>query len=112
MRSIAGNNSPDLEFIAGTTGEIKKRATRLQYTLQLPRPETSTVLPETKDIQAVLTKDDLILLCKEIERFIKNPIIETPGTVDAVQLEKARRDLEIVVQLSGSIKKRAERSKH
>jgi len=43
---------------------------------------------------------------------VKNPIIETPGTVDAQQLEKARRDLHNVVQVSGDLKKRAEKQVH
>ena len=64
------------------------------------------------DLEVMETKDELILICREIESFIRNPIIETPGTVDAQQLEKARRDLESVVQLSGYIKKRADKQKH
>ena len=40
------------------------------------------------------TKDELILLCQQIESFVRNPIIEKPGTVDAQQLGKARRDLQ------------------
>jgi hypothetical protein len=52
------------------------------------------------------------VLCKKIESFITNPIIEVPGTVDAKQLERARKDLESVVELSGDLKKRAERQKH
>ena len=52
------------------------------------------------------------MLCRKIESFIRNPIIETPGTVNAQELEKARRDLESVVRLSGTIKKRADKQKH
>jgi hypothetical protein len=57
------------------------------------------------------TKDELILLCKTIESFIRNPIIEKPGTVDAQQLEKARGDLQNVVELSDAIKKHADKQK-
>ena len=46
------------------------------------------------------TKDELILLCKQIESFVRNPIIDKPGTVDAQQLGKARRDLQSIVELS------------
>jgi hypothetical protein len=57
------------------------------------------------------TKDELILLCQKIESFIRNPIIEKPGTVEPQQLEKARKDLQSVVELSEAIKKRADKQK-
>jgi len=58
------------------------------------------------------TKDELILLCKQIESFVRNPIIDKPGTVDAQQLGKARRDLQSIVELSDEIKKQADRRMH
>jgi len=64
------------------------------------------------EVEGLEMKDELILICKRIETFIRNPIIETPGTVDAQQLQRARRDLESVVQLSGYIKNRADKQKH
>ena len=112
VRSILRHDPPNYEFIAEATGEIKKRATRLQTTLELHKPEGSEILPEIRDRQAAPTKEDLTLLCKAIKSFIKNPIIETPGTIDAQQFEKARKDLEIVVELSAAITKRAEKQKH
>jgi len=50
------------------------------------------------------TKDELILLCKQIERFAKNPIVEKPDTVNAQELGRARQDLQSVVELSDAIK--------
>ena len=111
VRAIASNDSPNYQFISDATGEIKKRATRLQSTLELHKPETPETQRDMQNLEAMQTKDDLILLCRKIESFIRNPIIETPGTVDAQQLEKARRDLECVVRLSGAIKKSADRQK-
>jgi hypothetical protein len=111
VRAIASNDSPDYQFISDATGEIKKRATRLQSTLELHKPETPETQREMQDLETMQTKDDLIMLCRKIESFIKNPIIDTPGTVDAQQLEKARRDLESVVRVSGAIKKSADRQK-
>lgn len=111
VRSIASNDSPDYQFISDATGEIKKRATRLQSTLELHKPETPETPRETQDLEAIPTQDGLIMLCRKIESFVRNPIIETPGTVDAQQLEKARRDLESVVRISGAIKKSADRQK-
>ena len=54
-------------------------------------------------------KDSLVKLCNEIRSFVTNPVIENPNTVDATQLTRARRDLESLIQLSGLIKKDAEK---
>jgi len=54
-------------------------------------------------------KDSLIKLCKEIRAFVTNPMIENPNTVDAQQLVRAKRDLEGLIQLSGLIKKDADK---
>lgn len=111
VRAVSSDDSLDYQFVSSATGEIKKRASRLQSTLELRKPETSPTSREVSDLRTVPTKDDLILLCRKIESFIKNPIVDTPGTVDAQQLERVRSDLESVVQLSGAIKKRAEKQK-
>ncbi len=111
VRAIAANRSLSYQFISDATGEIRKRSARLQSSLKLQRPEPAAE-NRGPDLKVLETKDELILLCRQIESFVKNPIIETPGTVDAHQLEKARRDLESVVELSGAIKKRADKQKH
>ena len=63
------------------------------------------------DLKVKETKDELILLCKQIESFVRNPIIDKPGTVDAQQLEKARQDLQSVVEISDAIKKHVDKQK-
>ena len=112
VRALASNEPSNYQFISDATGEIKKRATRLQSTLELHKPEIPETQREMQDQQAIPTTDHLIMLCRKIESFVRNPIIETPGTVDAQLLEKARRDLDSVVTLSGAIKKRADKQKH
>ena len=113
VRAIDSNKSLSYQFISDAMGEIRKRSSRLQDSLKLERPEpTEENRVLAPGVELMETKDELILICRQIESFIKNPIIETPGTVDAQQLEKARRDLESVVQLSGYIKKRADKQKH
>ena len=113
VRAIGANRSLSYQYISDAMGEIRKRSSRLQSSLKLQRPETTEEnRAPAAGFEGMETKDELILICKQIESFIKNPIIETPGTVDAQQLENARRDLESVVQLSGYIKKRADKQKH
>jgi hypothetical protein len=112
VRAIDGNKSLSYQFISDAMGEIRKRSSRLQSSLKLQRPEpTEENRVLAPGVELMETKDELILICRQIESFIKNPIIETPGTIDAQQLEKARRDLESVVQLSDYIKKRADKQK-
>jgi hypothetical protein len=113
VRAVGANRSLSPQFISGATGEIRKRSARLQISLRLQKPElpaTDNRQPLT-DVKVMQTKDELILLCKTIESFVRNPIIEKPGTVDAQQLEKARADLQGVVELSEAIKKRADKEK-
>ncbi len=113
VRAIAANRSLGYQFISDATGEIKKRSARLQSSLKLQKPEPTTENRVTEtDLKTMETKDELVLLCKQIESFVRNPIIEKPGTVDAQQLVKARRDLQSIVELSDEIKKQADRRMH
>ena len=112
VRVIAGNDPLQYQFISDVTSEINKRAVRLQATLALgirERPEPNQ--DQTSNVPDLQTKDSLIKLCRKIELFMKNPIIDIPGTVNAQQLESARQDLQSVIELSGALKKDAERQK-
>jgi hypothetical protein len=105
-RALASKKDLDYHFVSEATAEIKKRASRVQSTLMLhPSPDDAPI-KEHPDSEM---KDSLIKLCKEIRSFVTNPIIENPNTVDAVQLPRARHDLETVIQLSGIIKKDADK---
>ena len=109
VRAIDANQSLSLQFISEAAGEIRKRSARLQSSLQLTKPEPAEV--PAADPKVMEIKDELILLCRQIENFVRNPIIATPGTVDAQQLRKARRDLQSVVEISDAIKKRVDKQK-
>ena len=112
VRAITANQSLNDQFISDATGEIRKRSTRLQSSLKLQKPEPTTEDRRTEsDLKAMQTKDELILLCKQIESFVRNPIIEKPGTVDAQELQRARKDLQSIVELSDRIKRRLDKEK-
>jgi hypothetical protein len=109
-RAISSSKSLDYHFVSEAAGEIKKRASRLQTTLALKQdPSTSADGKKPEEFNESQMKDGLIKLCKQIRSFVTNPIIETPNTVDAKQLERARQDLESIVELSGQLKKDAGR---
>jgi len=105
-RSLTSNNALDYRFVIEATGEIKKRASRVQSTLALHIPLDDPPVKENSDPEI---NASLIRLCKEIRSFVTNPTIEKPNTVDAQQLTRAKRDLEGLIQLSGLIKKEAEK---
>jgi hypothetical protein len=112
VRAITANRSLSDHFISDAASEIRKRSTRLQSSLKLQKPEPTTENQRTESaLTEMQTKDQLLLLCKQIESFVTNPIIEKPGTVDAQQLGKARRDLQSIVELSDAIKKRVDKEK-
>ena len=113
VRAIAANQTLSYQFISDATGEIKKRSIRLQSSLKLEKPGITTQDRKTESaLIGMETKDEVISLCKQIESFVKNPIIETPGTVDAQALKKARNDLQLIVELSEAIKKQADKRIH
>ena len=108
-RAISGEKSLDYGFVSNATTEIGKRATRLQSTLML-KPEENKQRPDNQiGVNDTQVKDTLITLCKQIKSFVTNPVIEKPGTVSVEQLNKARHDLQSVVELSFGIKKTAEK---
>ena len=105
-------NGLDYKFVSEVTGEIKKRASRLEANLALPKPEE-----EEKRLvnQGELDEDQirvaLLMLCDRIESFVKNPLFETPGVIDVQHSTKAGSDLESILKLSGTVRKSAERLK-
>jgi len=112
-RATATDRTLDYRFVSDATAEIKKRASRLQTTLMLSRSETDDKQEKRLKFADTQVKDALIVLCNRIENFVKNPIIESPGTVDLEQSARARRDLDSIIDLSGDIKKSADRlNKH
>ncbi|HKV40159.1 MAG TPA: hypothetical protein VJX67_13180 [Blastocatellia bacterium] len=108
-KATTSGKDPDYRFVSDAAAEIKKRAGRLQATLELNRGEASTDLshPKRVDFGDTEVKQALIALCQQIESFVSNPVIQSPGTVDAKQSAKARVELESVIELSGSIRKSA-----
>ena len=105
-RALTSKNDLNYQFVSEATAEIRKRASRVQSTLALHMSPDDAPVKEKSDPEM---KDSLIKLCKEIRSFVTNPIIENPNTVDAEQLTRARKDLESLIQLSGLIKKDADK---
>jgi hypothetical protein len=108
-RAISSKNELDSKFVSEATGEINKRASRVQSSLGLGLSDEERAAEKTESIEDVQPKDALIKLCKQIRAFVTNPTIENPNMVNAEQLTKARHDLESVIRLSEQIRKDADK---
>ena len=109
-RFILNNRQFDYDFLSEASGEIRKRAIHLQKTLALNKPDDG---PKEKqlDYPDARIKDAVVALCSEIKAFVTNPVIDQPGTVNASELARARRDLQDLIELSFNLKKSADRLK-
>jgi hypothetical protein len=109
-RALTSQNDLNYQFVSDATAEINKRASRVQHSLALGlSDEEARELQKSKDEPI---KDSLIKLCNQIRSFVTNPSIENPNTINVDQMKKARRDLESLIQLSGRIKKDADKLSH
>ena len=108
--ALASKNELDYSFVSDATAEIKKRASRVQSSLamRLSEQEVSD-LEKSSGKKEAPVKDELVTLCNQIRSFVTNPSIANPGTINVDQMTKARRDLESLIQLSGRIKKDADK---
>ena len=103
-------NGLDYKFVSQVTGEIKKRASRLEENLALPEPqENEKRVVNQGELNEAQVRVALLMLCDRIESFVKSPIFETPGVLDVQHSTKASSDLESILKLSGTVRKSAER---
>lgn len=110
VRATSTSNALDYKFVSEVAGEIKKRASRLEGNLALPDPEGNEKRQKKGgELNEGQIRAALLTLCNRIESFVKNPLFETPGVIDVQHSAKASRDLERMLQLSGSLRKSAER---
>lgn len=110
-RVLGSKNELNYRFVSDATAEIKKRASRVQNSLGLGLSDEEALELE-KSTKDEPIKDSLIKLCNQIRSFVTNPSIENPNIINAEQMTKARRDLESLIQLSGRIKKDADKLRH
>ena len=112
-RALTSKNDLDYHFVSEATAEIKKRASRVQSSLALrPSPEETLELEKSPAPKDLPMKDELVKLCHQIRSFVTNPSIENPNTINAEQMSQARKDLATLIQISGRIKKDADKLSH
>ena len=110
VHNLVANKPLDYKLILNEAAEINKRADRLKTFLMPPDAEAND-----KDIKdhVEFTNDEmkgaLVQLCNRIVNFIENPVLKSPGTVDVEQSTRAGGDLLAIIELSGNIKRSAEK---
>ena len=112
MIALMANKVLDNKTLAEMTAEIRKRAKRLKDNMQLPPPDDDDKEKDHKkwdEIGQAQMKAALLALDERIGSFVTNPMFQTSNWLDVPLGKKASRDLESIIELSGSIKKSAER---
>jgi hypothetical protein len=103
--AMSPKGSHDLDSILDSVGEVKKCAARLRTNLALPRPKEEEAHKAQADAGAAQTEESLLLLRKHIYSFVTNPLFEAAPVLNVEQAGKAARDLEMILELSESIRR-------
>jgi hypothetical protein len=102
--AMSPNGSRDPDSILDSVGEVKKCAARLRTNLALPRAKDGEHRAHA-DAGAAQTEESLLLLRKHIYSFVTNPLFEAAPVLNVEQAGKAARDLEMILELSESIRR-------
>ncbi len=112
VRKLLADRPLDYKVIADESAEIHKRADRLKSYLLPPIPDEKV---KDKNFKSQIEfdkdemKDALVRLCNMIAGFIDSPILKSPGTTDVEQTARAGGELSSIIELSGNIKRSAEK---
>jgi hypothetical protein len=110
VRNILSNKPFDYTLISEEAGDVRKRADRLKSSLVAAAgEETEKSQKNEVDFNDQEMKSVLVRLCKLIDSFVENPVLKTPGITDAQQSKKIASDLLNIIDLSGNIKRSADR---
>ena len=113
-RDLVAHKPLNYSLVSQQTGEINKRASRLNiYMLaRVPEDEKENNLPELKSDEMI---NALVKLCKLVDSFTENPALKHAATVELKDIEKVKenkasadRDLMAIIKLSGGLQKKSE----
>lgn len=113
FREASTSNALDYKQSARLTDEVRKRAERLKEDLAFPEVDEKDKQKAREDegaLDAAGVRDSILRLDQLIVGFVNNPIFrsKTP-VVEARLASEAARDLDAIIDLSGVIKKAADR---
>lgn len=114
-RNLVARKPLDYKLISEQTGEINKRASRLNAYMLAHGDNDNKEGHETAELQNEEMIGGLVRLCKLVDSFTENPALKNAGAVDVKQLDKVKeekaradRDLLAIIKLSESLKKKSE----
>ena len=105
----------DFKQISERADEVNKRANRLKAHLMPPTPpseKSPDVKPvDEKQVEYTVAQMNgaLVKLCNTIYSFTDNEMFKNPGTLDTQKSLKAGADLLSIIELSGDIKRSADK---
>ncbi|MCU1267819.1 MAG: hypothetical protein JWM21_4137 [Acidobacteria bacterium] len=113
-RNLIAHKPLDYSLIAEQTGEINKRAHRLNvYMLAHASDDKEPANPS--DLKDDEMTGALVRLCKLIDSFTENPALKNAATIEAKEIQKAKeqksradKDLLTIMKLSESIQKKSD----
>jgi len=108
MSFAASDQTLDYTRLTATTEEIHKRAVRLNSNLSLPKAKDKHQKSQLEPDKGQM-KESLQALNDMIGSFVTNPIFKKDAGVDPQLTAKAKHDLEGIIELSGKIKKSADK---
>ena len=112
--NLVAHKPLDYNLITEQTGEINKRAHRLNtYMLaRVPEDQEQNNPPDLKSEEMI---DALVKLCKLIDSFTENPALKNAGMIEAQGIEKAKenkaradKDLLAIMKLSENLQKKSD----
>jgi hypothetical protein len=102
----------DYKAIAERAESINKSAERLKSTLLPNAAESKPPGQKTAaEFNQTEMRSALVRLCKLIDRFVENPSLKNPDVTDAQQVVRAGNDLLSILELSGNVRRSAEKLK-
>jgi cell fate (sporulation/competence/biofilm development) regulator YmcA (YheA/YmcA/DUF963 family) len=109
---VLSNQAFDYKAISERAEAVGKSADRLKTHL-LPKAteEKPAAQKRAVEFNQGEMKGALVRLCKLIDRFVENPMLKNPDVTDAQQALQAANDLLNIIELSGDVKRSAERLK-
>jgi hypothetical protein len=111
-RNLVAHKPLDYSLVSQQTGEIHKRATRMNVYMLAHAPDSKETdgATELKDDEMI---GALVRLCKLVDSFTENPALKNVATVDANAPDKAKeekaqadKDLLAIIKLSEQIRRK------
>jgi len=110
VRNLLAKKPFDFKLISEETDEINKRSERLRKFLMPPVDENEKADVKSQiEFDKTEMEDAMVRLCNLIATFVDNPILKNPGTVDVQESTRAGGDLLSIIELSGNIKRSADK---